>query len=122
MCKMINQFADKIKGQFSFFDRMIINGYLRPLIPEKTRISFLYSMGTPLMNFTEYFKDVTDHLSKQIESNVKKLGHPIVYLPSANDRKEDIAKGFLVSTPVNEGLICVLKTLESCKTAKVVGG
>ena len=26
MCKMINQYADKIKGQFAFFDRMIING------------------------------------------------------------------------------------------------
>ena len=28
MCKMIDQYADKIKGQFSFFDRMIINGLL----------------------------------------------------------------------------------------------
>ncbi len=26
MCKIINQYAGKIKGQFSFFDRMIING------------------------------------------------------------------------------------------------
>lgn len=57
MCKMINQYADKIKGQFSFFDRMIINGYFHPLL----------------------------------------------------------------SDPVDEGLICVIKTLESCRTAKVVG-
>ena len=44
-----------------------------------------------------------------------------MYLPSPKDRKEDIAKDFLLSNPVDEGLICVLKTLESCRTAKVVG-
>ena len=121
MCKMINQFADKIKGQFSFFDRMIINGYFRPLLSEQTRIGHLYSMGIPLRDFTEYFKIITDRLLKQIEDNAGKLGRPVVYLPSAKDRKEDIAKAFLLSDPVDEGLICVLKTLESCRTAKVVG-
>jgi len=119
---MINQFADKIKGQFSFFDRMIINGYFRPLLSEQTRIGYLYSMGIPLRDFTEYFKDVTDQLLKQIEDSAGELGRPVVYLPSAKDRKEDIAKSFLLSDPVEEGLICVLKTLESCRTAKVVGG
>lgn len=43
MCKMVDQYADKIKGQFSFFDRMIINGYFRPLLSEQTRIGYLYS-------------------------------------------------------------------------------
>ncbi len=122
MCKMIDQYADKIKGQFSFFDRMIINGYIRPLISEKTRIGYLYSMGIPLMDFTEYFRDITDRLIRQIESSAEELGRPVVYLPSAKDRKENIAKDILLADPVDEGLICVLKTLESCRTAKVVGG
>ena len=122
MCKMINQFADKIKGQFSFFDRMIINGYFRPFLSEQTRIGSLYSMGIPLRDFTKYFKDVTDSLVSQIESGAEELGRPVVYLPSAKDRKENIAKDLLLSAPVDSGLICVLKTLESCRTAKVVGG
>ena len=121
MCKMINQYADKIKGQFSFFDRMIINGYFRPLLSEQTRISYLYSMGIPLRDFTGYFRNVTDCLVKQIENSAQELGRPVVYLPSAKDRKEDIAKGVLLSALVDEGLICVLKTLEACTTAKVVG-
>ncbi len=122
MCKMINQFADKIKGQFSFFDQMIINGYIRPLLSEQTRIGYLYSMGIPLRDFTGYFRNVTDCLAKRIEDSAQELGRPVVYLPSAKDRKEDIAKGFLLSSPVDEGLICVLKTLEACRTARVVGG
>lgn len=122
MCKMIDQYADKIKGQFSFFDRMIINGYFRPLLSDQTQIGYLYSMGIPLRNFTEYFKDVTNQLLKQIEDRAGELGRPVVYHPSAKDRNEDIAKGFLLSDPVDEGLICVLKTPESCWTAKVVSG
>lgn len=121
MCKMINQYADKIKGQFSFFDRMIINGYLRPLLSEKTRIGSLYAMGIPLRDFTEYFKNLTDLLIKQLEDSARELERPVVYLPSAKDRKENIAKDFLLSDPVDNGLICVIKTLESCRTAKVVG-
>lgn len=122
MCKMIDQYADKIKGQFSFFDRMIINGYFRPLLSEQTRIGYLYSMGIPLRDFTGYFRNVTDCLVKQIEDSAQELGRPIIYLPSAKDRKEEIAKGFLLSAPMDEGLICVLKTLEACRTARVVGG
>lgn len=61
MCKMVNQFADKIKRPFSFFDRMIINGYFRPLLSEQTQIDRQYSMG--IRNFTEYFKGITDHLA-----------------------------------------------------------
>lgn len=37
MCKMLDQYADKIKGIFSFFDRMIINGYILPLTSEHSR-------------------------------------------------------------------------------------
>ena len=121
MCKMINQYADKIKGQFAFFDRMIINGYFRPLLSEQTRIGYLYSMGIPLRDFTDYFKNVTDRMTELIEASAGELGRPIVYLPSAKDKKEDIAKNFLISDPVDNGLICVLKTLEACRTAKVVG-
>ena len=31
MYKMIKQYAEKIKRTFSFFDRIIINSYIRPL-------------------------------------------------------------------------------------------
>ncbi len=121
MCNIINQYADKINGQFAFFDRMIINGYFRPLLSEQTRIGYLYSMGIPLRDFTGYFKDITDCMTKRIEASAGELGRPVVYLPSAGDRKEDIARGFLISDPVDSGLICVLKTLEACRTARVVG-
>ena len=118
MCKMLDQYADKIKGSFSFFDRMIINGYFRPFLSEQMRIGALYQLGVLYKDFKSYFMDVTKALTDHIENSATELGRPIKYLSSSNIRKEDVAKDFLQSNPVDDGLICVLKTLESCKTRK----
>ncbi len=121
MCKMIEQYSDKIKGIFFFFDRMIINGYLPPLMNEHSRPGALYQLGVLYKNYKSYFTNVTDSIKNRIESNAAELGRPVEYLSSAKERKEDTAKRILKESPVDDGLICVLKTLESCRTAKVYG-
>ena len=97
------------------------NGDLRPPLSEQAQIGYLYSLGIPLRDFNEYFRNVTENPAKQLEDSAAKLGRPVAYLLSARDRNEDIAKGFFLSAPVDKGIICVLKTLESYRTAKVVG-
>ena len=121
MCNILEQFSDKIKGTFSFFDRMIINGYFFPLMNEHSRAGALYQLGVLYKNYKSYFSEVTESLVRCIEDGASELGCPIVYLSSAKKKKEDIAKSFLKEDPATEGLICVLKTLEACRTAKVYG-
>ena len=121
MCKILEQYSDKIKGVFAFFDRVIINGYIRPLMNEHSRSGALYSLGILYKDYKSYFSGVTQSIITCIEDNALKLDRPVIYLPSAKDRKEDIAKKIMAESPVKNGLICVLKSLESCKTAKVYG-
>ena len=121
MCKMLDQFSDKIKGSFSFFDRMIINGYINPLMNEHSRVGALYQLGVLYKNYKNYFSDVTESIKNQIENSANELGCPVIYLQSPKKRKEDIAKSLLDEDDHHDGLICVLKTLEACKTAKVYG-
>jgi len=118
---MIDQYADKIKGCFSFFDRIIINGYIKPLMNEHSRIGALYQLGILYKDFKSYFTSVTESITRQIEDGASELNRPLIYLPSAKEPKEDTAKRILAESPVDSGLICVLKTLESCRTAKVYG-
>ena len=66
MCKMLDQFSDKIKGSFSFFDRMIINGYINPLMNEHSRVGALYQLGVLYKNYKNYFSDVTESIKNQI--------------------------------------------------------
>ncbi len=120
MCKMLDQYSDKIKGSFSFFDRLIFNGYLR-MFSEPMRVSGLWQMKVLHKDFKDYFQDVTKSLTFHIENSAAELGRPVKYLTSASIKKEDEAKVFLQSEPAREGLICVLKTLEACRTAKVYG-
>ena len=89
MCKMLNQYADKIKGSFSFFDRMIINGYFRPFLSEQMRVGALCRLGILYKDFKSYFMDVTKSLTEHIENSATELGRPIKYLTSSNIRKED---------------------------------
>ena len=121
MCKMIDQYSDKIKGTFSFFDRMIINGYLNPLMNEHSRPGALAQLGVLHKNYKDYFMQVTNSIIRQIEDGATELERPVIYLSSTKQKKEDVAKSILDSSPVDEGLICAIKILESCKTAKVYG-
>ena len=121
MCKMLDQYSDKIKGTFAFFDRMIINGYLSPLMNEHSRAVALSMLHVLYKDYRDYFMSVTESIIKAIETLAAKQGRPVIYLQSSNERKEDVAKRILSESPVDKGLICVLHTLESCKTAKVYG-
>lgn len=121
MCKMLEQYSNKIKGKFSFFDRMIINGYLNPLMNEHSRAGALYQLGVLYKDYKSYFSAVTASIKEQIETKADDLNCPVIYLQSTKDRKEDIARSFLGDNLSHDGLICVLKTLETCKTAKVYG-
>ena len=51
MYTMIKQYADKIKGTFSFFDRMVINGYLLPFLAEQMRTGALSQLGILYKDF-----------------------------------------------------------------------
>lgn len=121
MCKMLDQYADKIKGSFAFFDRLIINGYFRSFIAENMRPYALSQLGVLYKDFKQYFMEITESLKKHIEDSAAELGRPVRFLPAASVCKEDEAKAVLRDNPVEDGLICVLKTLETCTTAKVVG-
>ena len=121
MCKMIDQYSEKIKGSFSFFDRMIINGYIKPLYFEHERGYGLYRLGILCKDFKDYVMNVTDSIKSRIEGSANELGRDIIYLNSTKEKKEDIARSVQGREAIDEGLICVIKTLESCRTAKVFG-
>lgn len=121
MYTMIKQYADKIKGTFAFFDRMIINGYSRPFLSEQMRSGTFCQLDVLYKDFMDYFKKITETLTSHIKDSAFLLGRPVIYLSSSSICKEDEAKAVLQSSPVDDGLIYVLKTLESCKTAKVYG-
>ena len=121
MCAIMDQFGDKVKGTFSFFDRIIMDGYIRPLVLEYARANALRELNVLYKDYKSYFTSVTEQIKERVEAIAGELGRPLVYLTSAKERKEEIARKYLQDNPVESGLICVLKTLEMCRSAKVLG-
>lgn len=121
MCAIMEQYGQYVKGMFSFFDRMIIDGYIQPLAFEYRRANALLRLGVLYKDYTAYFKSVTDEIRKRVEGLAGELGRPMQYPDSPKESKEAIAKKYPEGQPVKNGLICVPSTLEMCKGARIRG-
>ena len=87
MCAIMEQFADKVKGTFSFFDRMIIDGYIRPLALEYSRAHSLYQLHVRYKDYTSFFMSVTEQIKERIEGTARMQGRPVLYLSSSREKR-----------------------------------
>lgn len=116
MNTILDQFQDKINGSFSFFDRIIIKGHIRQFFSPSGKRHFLSEQNILLKDFSAFAEQVTAQVVSHVEIITKSQDRPLIYLPSAQDSKEDAARAVLLDSPVNEGLICTLSVVEPCKT------
>lgn len=121
MQEFLTRHASQISGVLRGPDRMMLRGYLQMLTTPGGMKSFLDRAGVPLAGFRAYVLDVTCKLIAASLAKAVTLKRPVIYLPSAETRKEAVARRVLHENPVEEGLICVLKAVESCKTYDVKG-
>jgi hypothetical protein len=73
---------------------------------------FLSQENVLLKDFGEYAEKVTKSLKENVENILEEAGRPLIYLNSSKTSKEGTAQDVLKRNPVEEGLICVVSTLE----------
>lgn len=121
MQEFLTRHASQISGVLRGPDRMIVRGYLQMLTTPGGMKSFLDRAEVPLARFRAYVLDVTCKLLAASLAKAETLKRPVIYLGSSATRKEDVARRVLAENPVEEGLICVLKAVEPCKTYDLKG-
>ncbi len=109
---ILEKFTDKIKGVLSAFDRMIIKGHLRQLFSDSGKRYFLSQEDVLLKDFGDYAERITKSLKEHVMKMAEESGRPLIYLNSSKTSKEGTAQDALKRGPVEEGLICILSTLE----------
>lgn len=113
-----------LQGSLTAFDRLIFKGHLTMFYPKGAFARFLGSQKVLLKDFKPYVEGVSQQLKEHAEKVAAEAGRPFQYLQGKvtaknGQGKEDLARQIMEKDQVQEGLICVFSTLETCSTFTV---
>lgn len=119
MNAFIQKYEPHVTGVLSGFDRLVLRGTLRVLAVSGGMMSFLWHMGVLLKDFGTYAEETTRRLKEASLRAAQELERPVVYLPSSQTRKEDVAREIALRDGIGEGLIAVLSCVEPCQSYQI---
>src|SRR5215471_11281838 len=121
MERFLERHKDAISGTLSGFGRVLFRGTLRSISYVKGMEIFLSSMKVLFKDFSKYAQVLSKKLVSNAEDYATKAGRPFIYMNSSRGSKEEIVKAMIERDQIDEGLICVLRCVEPCRTWTVRG-
>src|SRR5262249_16657584 len=115
----LQRYSDRVTGVLSGFDRLLLHGSLRLLAYTEGLLKYLCHHRILLKDFGTHSRQLSEQVITHSLAGAGAAGRPILYLRSSQGRKEDIARDLLARDPIEHGTICVLKTLELCRSYEV---
>jgi len=112
--QFVEKYSSKLVGVISGFDRLVLKGTLRTLSYTAGMMNFLYEKQVLLKDFGAYAQEVSEQLKETSQQEAAHMERPNLYLESSQTRKESIARGIAQKESIEEGLICLLRTVEPC--------
>jgi len=119
MQSFLNRHRNQILGVLSGFDRVLFRGMLRSLDYLKGFDSFLKAHGVLYKNFSDFVKRLSDGVKQRAHEFAKRHHRPLIYLDSPSASKHEIAARIAREDGVEQGLVCVLTSVEPCRTFTV---
>src|SRR4029077_16777841 len=119
MQSFLSKFAGVVRGVLSGFDRLFFRGSLRNIAFHDGMQNYVYANRILYKNFGRHSQEVTARVLDASLRQAHELGREVRYLPSAQVRKEDIAREIAARDHIKEGLICVLGSPNPCLSVQV---
>lgn len=119
MNKFLTHFSSRVTGMLSGFDRMVFRGYLASIAFASGFKVFLSYQGVLLKDFSHYVQRTTELLKQASLASALSQNRPVQYINSPSINKEQLARKILAKDPIEQGLICVLSSVEPCMTYDV---
>lgn len=116
MQRFIQQHQDRIIGVLSGFDRLIFRGTVRSVAYAEGMMALLWRRQVLLKDFGTFAQKTTAEVRAWCEGFTKERGCPTIYLESSKEAKEPLARGIAEANGVTEGLVCMLSSVEPCRT------
>jgi hypothetical protein len=119
--QFIMKHEDLITGVLSGFDRLVFRGGLRVVSNIRGMFNYLWCKGLMLKDYTKHAEAMSEQLKETTRALAKARGVADVYLNSPSENKEAYAKQIAAEKRITEGPICVLSSVELCRTFYVRG-
>jgi hypothetical protein len=103
-------------GVFDFFDRVLLRGSFLQLSHEAGMLSWLNWKHILLKDFGAFVMKQSDAVKEHGEQIAKKAGRPFHYMASSAESKEKFVERMIREEKLTDGLVCVLRAVEPCKS------
>ena len=118
MSLLTQRYSDKISGQLSCYDRIIIQGTLPGICYAQGMTSFLYANGIRIFDYPRFAEPLRNQLRDNAEKIAKDHGLQIHFIKKKNFRKETHIKQILKTRGTQPGLVHIYSAMEPCPTYK----
>jgi len=116
MDAFIQRHEKDVIGVLSGFDRMRFRGTLRSICYAEGMDRFLGRVNVRYKEFKEFALGLSEGLVAHARQVAQQAGRPFEYVASRHADKQAVAQRIAARDGINEGLVCVLRCLESCQS------
>lgn len=114
MQSFIQKHSKFITGILSGFDRLVFRGFLRSLNYPGGMHAYLSATNISFNDFAKHVEITTRKVKDAAMAPAERYKRPLVYLPSSEISKEELAKNIVRKDGIEKGLVCVLTAVEPC--------
>jgi hypothetical protein len=114
MSSLVERYAQRIIGQLSCPDRVVIMGTLPGACYAEGMTHILYARGVRIFDYAQFAKPLADEIKSNAERLAAEAGVAIEYVKKLNFRKEDRVRQVLRERGEHPGLVHVFSALEPC--------
>ncbi len=116
MDAFIQRHQEDVIGAVSGFDRMRFRGTLSSICHAEGVDRFLGRVGVRYEDFKGYLLGLSQTLIDHAERVAQQAGRPCEYVASSQEDKQAKAQKIAQRDGITEGLVCVLRCVESCRS------
>lgn len=118
MTLLTQRYSDKISGQLSCYDRIVIQGTLPGICYAQGMTAYLYANQIRIFDYPRFAEPLRDQLRDNAEKIAQDNGLSIQFIKKKNFRKEQHIKDILKKRGTQPGLVHIYSAMEPCPAYK----
>jgi hypothetical protein len=110
--------ADKISGELSCLDRVVITGTIPGICHAEAMSAYFRFKSIRIFDYARWAEPLRDQIRQNAHKLAEEAGLSIEHLRHSNVRKESLVREILKTRGGHAGLVCIFSAMEACPSYK----